>query len=169
MTQTPTAVVGKGVYLEFIRGQATTQLLVLPEGPTTSHKMMPMTMFRRTISPSAPRKTWKMVSSPWLSSSARTTLSADHSGAELETRMTAKLIEFVDPLLLSLQTNRWTLFKDPIIVEVTSEDLELARQAKTPYKAMGRVWKVRKQLGFPKEFIQPPAEIVTPPTPASAF
>lgn len=169
MTQTNTTVVGKGVYLEFIKGTSTTQILVLPEGTATSHKMVPMTMFRRRITPVQPRKTWKMVSSSTLSSSARIMLSAEFSGAELEKRMIDKITSFVDPLLTSLQTNGWTLFKDPIVIEVTSEDLELARQARTPYKAMGRVWKVRKQLGFPKEFIQTPAESLATSVPSAAY
>lgn len=155
MTQTPTTPpAGKGIYLEFVKGTSTTQMLILPEGTTSSHKLIPMTMFRRRITPATPRKTWKMVSSSYTSSSARTQLSTDFSGAELESKMVAKITGFVDPLLSSLQTNGWTLFKDPIVIEVTAEDLEHARQAKTPHKAMGRVWKVRKQLGFPKEFIQ---------------
>jgi hypothetical protein len=33
--------------------------------------------------------------------------------------------------------------------------------AKTPYKVLGRVWKVRKKMGFPKEFI-----VVPEPSPA---
>jgi hypothetical protein len=44
---------------------------------------------------------------------------------------------------------------------VTAEDLEDSRMAKTPYKVLGRVWKVRKKMGFPKEFI-----VVPEPSPA---
>jgi hypothetical protein len=167
MTQIPTTHAGKGIYLEFNKGMMTAQILILPEGTTSSHKLIPMTMFRRQITPTTPRKTWKMVSSSFTSSSARAMLSADFSGAELESKMVTKITGFIDPLLSSLQTNGWTMLKDPIVIEVTAEDLEHARQAKTPHKAMGRVWKVRKQLGFPKEFLPESPVLVGPTGPAS--
>jgi|688.fasta_scaffold14736_21 hypothetical protein len=168
MTQTPTSPpVGKGVYLEFVKGQKTTQVLVLPEGMTSSHKLIPMTMFRRSISPASPRKTWKMFSSTFTSSSARAQLGSTYSGPELESKIAETITNFIDPLLASLHSNGYKLIKDPIVIEVTAEDLEHARQAKTPHKAMGRVWKVRKQLGFPKEFIQEaPAPVSAPTGPA---
>jgi hypothetical protein len=167
MTQLPTTHAGKGIYLEFNKGMMTAQILILPEGTTSSHKLIPMTMFRRQITPTTPRKTWKMVSSSFTSSSARATLSADFTGTELESKMIEKITGFTAPLLSSLQTNGWTMLKDPIVIEVTAEDLEHARQAKTPHKAMGRVWKVRKQLGFPKEFLPESPVLVGPTGPAS--
>ena len=154
MTQTPaTQVVGKGVYLEFVKSSSTTQILILPEGMSTSHHMVPMSMFRRKVSPAQPRKTWKMIASPSLTSAVRIRVGMTLSGAEADTAAVAEITKFVTPLLDSLQSNEWKLYKDPIVIEVTAEDLELARQGKTPYKAMGRIWKVRKALGFPKEFI----------------
>jgi hypothetical protein len=63
------------------------------------------------------------------------------------------LLSFADPLFTQLATNNWKLFKEPVVVEVTAEDLECVRTGKTPYKTLGRIWKARKFLGFPAEFI----------------
>lgn len=147
MTDTINPVRGRAVYLEFIKpGESvTTQVLIMPEGTTTSHKTVPMTVFRRRISEAQPRKTWKMSSSP-------TTSRAMSADASAESRTTT-MLTYLTPLFRSLQMNNYKLFKQPIVIEVTAEDLELARLGKTPYKAMARVWKSRKALGFPKEYL----------------
>lgn len=150
MTQnTPATVAGKAVYLEFVKGTMTTQLLIMPEGMTQSRGLIPMTLFRRRISASAPRKTWKMTSAHKTSSSLR--------AFAPEGNIVEGMLAFVKPHIDSLRDNNWTPFKDPIVIEVTSEDLEQASHAKTPYKAIGRVLKVRKALGFPKELVRPTA------------
>jgi hypothetical protein len=67
------------------------------------------------------------------------------------------IIDFALNYLQGLARAGWTVLNAPIIVEVTPEDLTEASMGKTPYKVLGRVWKVRKKMGFPKEFIQPVA------------
>lgn len=149
MTQNPTTqVVGKGVYLEFTKGPMTTQLLILPEAMSSSGKLVPMTMFRRRLSPAAPRKTWKASASPLLSSVARS-----YGPSDTTQKVAQSLLSFTNPMLGSLKDNGWTPYKEPIVIEVTLEDIDLVRQAKTPYKVIGRVLKARKALGFPKEII----------------
>jgi len=154
MTDTINPVRGRAVYLEFIKPTetVTTQILVMPEGMTTSHKVVPMTVFRRRISEAQPRKTWKMSSAGTSSQGEIVTLGPDFS----EDVVAARMLSFLTPLFRSLQMNNYQLFKQPIVIEVTAEDLELARLGKTPYKAMARVWKSRKAFGFPKEYLHVP-------------
>lgn len=156
-----TQVQGKAVYMEFVKNGMTQQVLVLPEGMTTSHKTVPMTVYRRRLSVMQPRKTWKATAAAWSSTTLLT-------GASPTPRSDVPdlMLSFLFPLFRSLEVNEYKLYKDPIVVEVTSEDLELARQGKTPYKAMARVWKARKKLGFPKEYIH---AIATTPTPMPTF
>jgi hypothetical protein len=45
----------------------------------------------------------------------------------------------------------WTLFKQPIAVEVTPEDMDDVRLGKTPYKILGRITRCRRTLGFGEE------------------
>ena len=154
MTTTPaqldTQVQGKAIYLEFVKSDftATTQVLLMPEGQTTSHRVVPMTVYRRRLTAAQTRKTWKVSASPTLMS---TLLSAASPLSDTEAIDRALL--FITPLFNSLERNSYTLYKDPIVVEVTAEDLEFARNGKTPYKALARVWKSRKVLGFPKEYV----------------
>lgn len=144
---------GRAVYLEFVKqiggDPYTQQIFILPEGLATSHKTVPMTVFRRRISSAQPRKTWKMTSASMTSGSSRGSRGVLGSDELIAQDMTS----FLMPLFKSLTTNSYTLYKQPIVVEVTAEDLELARNGKTPYKALARVWKSRKALGFPKEYI----------------
>jgi len=107
-------------------------------------------MYRRRINNITPRKTWRLVANAVTVTNARAAVTTTAAAIE-------KILQFSDPLFVSLESNGWKLRKAPIVVEVTPEDLECVRLAKTPYKVFGRVWKVRKQLGFPKEFIVPEA------------
>lgn len=143
-----TQVQGRAVYLEFVKGTTTQQVLIMPEGMTTSHKTVPMTVYRRRLSVVSPRKTWKATAS----SCTSTTLLTGPLAIE-RTAVPDQMLNFLYPLMSSLDVNEYNLYKDPVVVEVTAEDLELTRQGKTPYKAMARVWKARKKLGFPKEYI----------------
>jgi hypothetical protein len=143
---------GKAVYLEFIKPahKITTQVLIMPEGMSTSHKTVPMTVYRRRLSDTQPRKTWKAAATPVTSINLLAGASPVTPDEAID-----RMLSFLFPLFRSLDTNEYILYKQPIVVEVTAEDLEAARLGKTPYKAMARIWKVRKQLGFPKEYIHP--------------
>jgi len=140
-------VVGHALYLELIKGIYTTQIVLTPEGISSSHKKVPMGMYRRRLSTIQPKKQWKFAVAA--SSSAPVvgvTPPSAHDVAQ-------NYLRYWKTYLDGFAAQEWTLFGKPIIVEVTAEDLEDVRLAKTPYKVLGRVWKVRKALGFPKEFL----------------
>lgn len=160
MTQSiDTQVRGKAVYLEFVKDHSTTQVLIMPEGVTTSHKTAALTIYRRRLTTISPRKTWKAASTPFLSSGLLTgTTKFSHEEAA------SKMISFMSPLFGSLSTNGYKLRETPIVVEVTAEDLEMSRLSKTPYKAIARVWKARKALGFPKDYVSSPIPSTTTTT-----
>lgn len=141
---------GKAVYLEFTKPAMTTQVLFMPEGFTSSHAKVPFSMYRRRITTFQPRKTWKLVAG----------LPSTIGAMDEES-----LLGFAEPLFTSLRANDWKLCKMPIVVEITAEDLECVRTGKTPYKALGRVWKARKFLGFPVEFIEAPPSSSPAPRP----
>ena len=165
MTQTANnlEVVGRAVYLEFTKIGMTTQVIIMPEGMSTSHRTVPMTMLRRKLSNARPRKTWTVTSSPVTSSLLTAKYSPVASaGVSIETRslVAGEMLKLVTPLLDNIMLNGWQLYKEPIVIEATAEDLELVRQGKTPYKTIGRINKVRKAMGFPKEIIHPIAGTV---------
>jgi len=157
-TNSSTIVAGSAIYLELVKPNITTQILIMPEGTSSSHKTVPVTIYRRRISAHAPRKTWKAISAP---TTARHLMSSALD-TEPEAAINA-VLNPLHPLFRSVAANEYILCRQPIYVEVTPEDLELCVTAKTPYKVLGRVMKVRKSLGFPKEVIHE----LTPPAPTS--
>lgn len=155
MTTNSTTIAGHAVYLEFRKGPMTTQVIVMPEGRGTSGHTIPMTMYRRRLSPAQPRKTWKIfasaVSGP-IAPSMTTSLTTGSIPVPVDFKLeAARRLSFTDSLFTGLAANNWKLFKTPIVVEVEAKDLDEARAGKTPYKIIGRILKVRKSLGFPKE------------------
>lgn len=158
MTTTPTPTcVGFAMYLELEKSSSVTQVLFMPEGTSSAHRDVPITMYRRRLTSITPRKTWRQAQSLHKYSDLRTTDVALSAEKAIE-----QMISFSTTYLNTLAENGWKVRNQIITVEVTAEDLEDARQAKTPYKVLGRVWKVRKKLGFPKDFIVVPEPTTTP-------
>ena len=145
-----TKVIGKALYLEMRNGLHTMQLVMTPEGFTSSNKLVPMTVYRRRISKVQPRKTWKQIS-------AHTAPECDASGKiaqySLEQALTVSKdkLSFTDSIFNQLVMQGWALFKQPIVVEVTPEDMDEVRMGKTPYKILGRITRCRRTLGFGEE------------------
>lgn len=144
-------VAGKALYLEFRHGGNTQQVIFTPEGITASGKAVPMTCYRRRISAMNPRKTWKQVSSSISSdknpmTGAYTPLQKEHA-----VLVSHNILSFTDSLFNQLITQGWKLYMQPIVVEVTKEDLDEVRMSKTPYKIIGRITRCRRVLKFGEE------------------
>lgn len=143
-------VVGKALYVEFRNGTQTYQMLLTPDGVSSSGRAVPSTMYRRQISKSKPRRAWKTYSLPALSLNAfgaYETMSLDDASQSANSR-----IDYMTTTLSQLNSYGYRLHKSPILVEVAQEDLESIRLSKTPYKILGRITRVRRTLGF-GEFI----------------
>jgi hypothetical protein len=141
-----TSIAGKAVYLEFRHGNHTQQIILTPESVMLGGKTVPMTCYRRKISSANPRKTWKQVSSMAMSEVAGGTyipMTKEHALATVPNRLM-----FTDSLFNQLINQGWQLYKQPIAVEVTQEDLEDIRMSKTPYKILGRITRSRRALNF---------------------
>ena len=142
-----TKVVGKALYLELRSGDYTTQLILTPEGLNSSNKLVPLTLYRRRISRVQPRKGWKQVSSyisPEMDASGKV---AQYSLEQALSVVKDKL-SFTDPIFNQLTSGVWQVYKQPIVVEVTTTDLDDVRMGKTPYKILGRITRCRRALGF---------------------
>jgi hypothetical protein len=145
------------MYIELEKHSQTTQVLIMPEGVSSAHRDTNLAVFRRRLTTITPRKTWRHAASPTRYGTLKTAdalMSKDQA--------VARVTDFVATYLVSLSENGWKVRNQVITVEVTAEDLEDSRMAKTPYKVLGRVWKVRKKLGFPKDFIVVPEPAPTP-------
>lgn len=144
----PITIAGRAVYFEFVKNDATTQVLLMPEGETSSHKTVTMVAYHRRITRMSSRKTWK-VSSAYVA--AKSLIGAPSFKSPSEA--VSDTLSFLMPLFASIERNSYVLHKQPIVVEVTPEDLQQSLTGTTPYKVLARVNKSRKALGFPKETI----------------
>lgn len=149
-------VVGVGVYLEMRREHAgtiyTSQMLVIPE-VHRADITVPVTMLSRRLTKSNPKRNWRQHQSPTYSSVAATAASTAPTTA-LRTSLIAKeILKFAVSTLERHVNAGYKCVGDPIFFEVTREDAAAIRVGKTPYKVIGRVNKVRKELKYPAELV----------------
>lgn len=151
-------VVGTGLYLEARRTTPeliyTMQFMLLPEGKMPSGETVPMTSFWRRLSRDHTRRNWSVSASPKTSVSVLTdpTIAALVSSVR-GTAAAFALSKFVERNLTNLTKYEYELVGQPILVDVTVEDVMQARLGKTPYKVIGRINKVRKAYKYPEELV----------------
>jgi hypothetical protein len=140
-------VVGKALYMEFrTPSNATYQMLITPDGISSTGRAVPATVYRRQITKTKPRRAWKTYSLP--------ALPLDSFGAYgIQTKddaheMAVTRLNYMATTLTQLESLSYKLYKNLILVEVAQEDLESIRLSKTPYKILGRITRVRRTLGF---------------------
>jgi len=159
-----TTVIGHALYIEAQRltggvpGKYVTQILLTPEYVMPSSMLgtmavpgvtVPMMMHRRTLTPERDRRPWRHYGSASTTTRALERFSGDQSSSVTEVFSIAR--STVDKLVN--EQYPYTLVGKPIVVEVSRADMEEVRLGKTPYKVLGRIWKVRKALGYPEKFV----------------
>jgi hypothetical protein len=125
-------------------------MLLTPDGISSNGRAVPATMYRRQISSAKPRRAWKTYSLPSLSLNAfgtYETVDKDNALQSADSR-----VGYMASTFSQLKSYGYTLYKQPLLIEVSQEDLESIRLSKTPYKILGRITRVRRTLGF-GEFI----------------
>lgn len=139
-------VVGKALYLEFRKANSTYQIILTPDGITNEGKNVPSMVYRRQISEAKPRRAWKSYSLPAASVSefgAFPVLTMAEAGD-----VALKRLDFSSSLFSQLQSYSYELYKAPLFIEVSHEDLNDIRAGRTPYKVLGRILRARKASGF---------------------
>lgn len=155
--------VGKALYLEFRKGVNTAQIIVTPEGIDDKGKYVPVSTWRRQISSWSPKKPWKCYTSlsPELLNQRKATCigeikqidDPDNAGVFAE----ETLVDLTNTLN-NLYNAEWKLVEKPIVVEFSVEDLLNTSAWETPQALIRRITRARKELGFPDELIDQPAE-----------
>lgn len=147
-------VVGKALYIEFRKGGYTNQVIITPEGTSAKGYYVPISTYRRRISESAPRKTWRILAS--IFHSERTAhgdlvkLDKDHALATVSERMAYNY-----GLFNQLIDSGHKVHVKPFVVDVTPEDLDDVRNGKTPYKVIARITRCRRALDFGESLFDP--------------
>jgi hypothetical protein len=146
-------IVGKGLYLEFAYPESTaiTQILFTPEGKNAEGKYVQFAMMSRTISETSPRKQWR-VNFCGTSNEANLgdpTLVSDPNA--LVEGMTTRFAKAVERMVNA--NPAMTLRKKPIVLEITSIDLNEVAEWKAPAPALRRLQKARLALDFPEKLV----------------
>jgi hypothetical protein len=150
MEDTTTKVYGKALYLELEQAGNTSvlQLLLTPDMQSPNGSHVPLTLYRRRLTPSKPRTTWNAYSTydkPKLDADGKFEVIAYKHDAM---KIAKERLTFGDKLFSQIIDHGYTLRKSPIVVEVGIDDLDDICAHKTPYKILARITRSRKVLGF---------------------
>lgn len=137
------AVQGIAVYAEFARNNATTQIIITPDGYGTSDKLIRMNIVRRTVTKDNPRKQWRFS----MISDARSASPADKV-SYADDRM-----QYASTLFDQLLAGGWKMVAKPILLEASKIDLDAVRNGKTPTKMIYRINQSRSASGYPAEIV----------------
>ncbi len=148
-------VVGRAVYLEFIKPGQVQQFLLMPEGiaaaasPGQLQSRVPVTLLKRRLTISAPKRTWRSFAMGSVMNPNNEPKALMCSTEQLDKAKAA--LKHADQFFNGLIGNAWAVQNNKIlVVEVTAEDLLDVRRGKTPYKVLGRIMKCRRANGFPQ-------------------
>lgn len=154
--------VGKALYLEFRKGVNTAQIIITPEGLTTTGEFVPSSSWRRQISAWSPKKPWKCYANGETSArkeyaDLNKELQTAHNIATAEA-LAGQMLNTLTPVLNLLHLNDWELLEKPIVLDFSQEDLANTKDWETPSALVRRILRARKELGFPEELLEQPAE-----------
>lgn len=144
---TEKSVQGVGVYAEFARNNATTQVIIVPDGYNTAGSLVKSSIIRRTVTTHTPKKQWKFTK---LSNSE---IVSPANEAEREQHVDDRMT-YASTLFDQLLRGDWELIKQPVLIEVSKKDYDSIYESKTPTKMMYRISQSRIALDFPADLIK---------------
>lgn len=144
---------GVAVYGEFARPNATTQVIVTPDGYDSDGNVVTMNIVRRTVTTDSPRKQWRFSTVPEADEATIRTLVANGGSAADKETYCDERMRYASSLFDQLTRGDWTLINEPILIEVSKIDLDAIRASKTPTKLLYRVTQSRSALGFPSDLV----------------
>lgn len=162
---------GKALYLEFRREQYTYQMVVMPDTlALDGSTIIPATTMSRRTSIWAQRRNWGFTSS----GRGRVILERDpvagfsQVSPEIALEKSAEIYNALglSSTFDSLFHKGWTLFRGPLVVEFSYNDIMVAYGSKTPNDLIRRIQRTRIADGWGESFFN---ELVIPtPEPAPA-
>ncbi len=147
---------GKALYLEFRNQAATFQLLVHPDGVSSQNDYVPFGVFYRSLNASYPKRPWttakvsRTTVGPRMIEAGKMLTLTD---ANLVISTSKKFQEHVDSIFDQLTRQGFSVYKQPVIVEISNVDLDEIGSDSTPYALFRRVMSARKALGFPEDLL----------------
>lgn len=137
---------GVALYGEFSRVNATTQMVIFPDGYTSDGHLVQATIMRRTVTKHSPKKQWRFDRLAKI----ETVITDDENKASAG----FERMQYATTLFEQLIRGEWKLVKKPILVEVSMKDYDTIRDGKTPTKLIYRISQSRNALDYPEDLIQ---------------
>lgn len=150
---------GVGIYAEFARSGATTQIIITPQGYDENGSEVPMYVVRRTVTTDNPRKQWKFSVLPEADSDLVASVKGN-AEANKEAYCDERF-RYAASLFDQIMRGDWLLINDPILVEVSKVDLGSVRLSKTPTKLIYRINQSRTAKGYPSDLVNVEVAIPT--------
>ena len=135
--------VGTSLYLELRNSYRTAQVLIVPpvKNPLAeSHE--PMRVLTRQISSTSPRRSWRFYTSPARIDALPT---EDVTVASLSV---LPLINDIAPFLSGFSNGGWELYKTPLAVQMSTDDIAEVASGNTPNALLRRVLRSRQEAGY---------------------
>jgi hypothetical protein len=134
---------GVAVYAEFARDNATTQIVITPDGYDNSGNVVTATIIRRTVTTTTPKKQWKF----------SRLANVSHDSEMPITEYVEGRMRYATVLFDQLLRGDWKLVKSPVLVEASKKDYDSIGVSKTPTKMIYRISQSRSALDFPAELV----------------
>ena len=155
--------IGKALYLEFRKGVNTAQIIITPEGIDKEGNYVPVSTWRRQISTWSPKKPWRCYTAPNETQLAErksqcVSKVAENPDTDKANEEAMEMIVALTTTLNNLYDNKWELYKEPIVLDFSMEDLLNTKAWETPSALTRRIMRARKELDFPDELLNETAE-----------
>jgi len=152
---------GVGIYAEFARSGATTQIIITPDGYDNEGSQVRMNVIRRTVTTTNPRKQWRFSALPEGSEEVIRSVATDATDEAKEAYCDERM-RYASALFDQIMRGDWVLINDPILVEVSKTDLDVVRQSKTPTKLIYRINQSRTAKGYPTDLVNDEVAVPVP-------
>lgn len=144
---------GIAVYAEFARSNATTQIIITPDGFDSNGNEVSMNLIRRTVTDTSPRKQWRFSSLVAADPIPQIIASRGVSADEAKELYCDERMRYASSLFDQIMRGDWTLVGEPLLIEVSKIDLDNVRESKTPTKLLYRITQSRVAKGYPTDLV----------------
>lgn len=149
---------GKALYLELKNERQTVQLVIHPDGVASDEKYVQFGTFHRVLNEHFPKRTWNHA---WVSAVKDRVLNLELPVPRPQSMGDVSVYQstlhffrtHVDDILDQCTRQGYSLFKQPIVVEMSNVDFDEIQADKTPYALFRRVMSARKALDFPDSLV----------------
>jgi hypothetical protein len=157
---TENSVIGKALYLELVPTDTSadsriTQILITPEAYDHTGNFVGMALHSRTISPSSPRKQWRINFSDVNNKEVfdSRVLTGVGMSSPLAQELAVKMVARFEASLAKQVSYKFVVRNRPIVVEVSAIDLNEISKYTTPQALMRRLQKARVACAFPEKLV----------------